>query len=525
VTDSQTSANRQIARAAGTVMIAIIISTLTGLARQILVADAFGTSADFEAFSAANRISETLFTLVARGALAAAFIPTFTGLLTRKQTQSAWRLASAVFNLILLITAVACLLAAIFAPQIVRYLLAPGFAADPAKEALTISLARLMLPSAAIFSVSGLVMGILNAHQVFLVPALTPSMYQLGLIFGVTVLSPRLGIYGLAWGVLIGASLHLALQIPALLRQNGAYTPTLGLEEQQVREVARLMGPRLLGVAVVELNFWVNTRLASLQPEGSVASIAIAFALMLMPQAAIAQAIAIAAMPTFSAQVALNKLDEMRVSLAASLRGALLLSIPASIGLMVLRVPIVALLYQRGEFNARSTQMVAWALLWYAAGLVSHAMVEILTRAFYAQHDTKTPLLVGAGAMGLNILLSVLFSAAFYRLGLMPHGGLALANSLATGLEMIGLAVLMRRRLGRLEGKRILQVVVQAGGASLAMAGALWSWLSLAGGMQVWVVGASGVILGGIVFAITIWLLGAEEARGIGGALLKRFRR
>lgn len=525
MTDNLTSANRQIARAAGTVMFAIIISTLTGLARQILVADAFGTSADFEAFSAANRISEALFTLVARGALAAAFIPTFTGLLARQHRRSAWRLASAVFNLILLVTAIACLLAAVFAPQIVHYILAPGFAADPAKEALTISLARLMLPSAAIFSISGLVMGIMNAHQVFLIPALTPSMYQLGMIFGVIVLSPRLGIFGLAWGVLIGACLHLALQIPSLRRQKGAYTPTLGLTDPQVREVVRLMGPRLLGVAVVELNFWVNTRLASLQPEGSLAGIAIAFPLMLMPQAAIAQSIAIAAMPTFSAQVALGKLDEMRISLAASLRGALLLSIPASVGLMMLRVPIITLLYQRGEFNERSTQMVAWALLWYAAGLVGHAVVEILTRAFYAQHDTKTPVMVGAVAMGLNILLSVLLSAVFYRLGWMPHGGLALANSLATGVEMVGLGVLMRKRLGGLGGEQIARAVLQGGGASLAMALGLWVWMQVTPSLPAWQVGTGGVALGGIVFAATLWLLGAREARGAARWLAQRLPR
>lgn len=179
---------------------AFVISNLSGLVRQILVADAFGTSSVMEAFTAANRISETLFNLVAGGALGSAFIPTFTSLLAKEKREQAWRLASSITNLVLIILTLTAALAAIFAPQLVRYILAPGFAADPAKEALAISLVRLMLPSAVLFGISGLVMGILNSHQKFFIPALTPSMYQIGMIFGVTVLTPRMGIHGLAWG-------------------------------------------------------------------------------------------------------------------------------------------------------------------------------------------------------------------------------------------------------------------------------------------------------------------------------------
>jgi putative peptidoglycan lipid II flippase len=201
-----------------------------------------------------------------------------------------------------------------------------------------------------------LIAGILNSHQVFLVPALTPSMYQLGMIFGVLVLAPGMGIYGLAWGVVIGSALYLLLQIPSLLKQKATYFPSLGLDNAAVREVFRLMGPRVLGVAVVQLNFWVNIWLASQMATGSVAGLRYGFSLMLMAQAAIAQSVAIAAMPTFSAQFALGKLDEMRASLATSIRGVIFLALPASIGLILLREPIVAMLYQRGEFDARMTE-------------------------------------------------------------------------------------------------------------------------------------------------------------------------
>ncbi|RLD06256.1 MAG: hypothetical protein DRI32_02875, partial [Chloroflexi bacterium] len=478
-------ANRQIARAAGTVMLAFAFGQIIGLVRRILVAQAFGAGAELDAFIAANRVSETLFNLVAGGALGSAFIPTFTGLLAKDEKKSAWKLASAVANWVVLVLSLLATLAAFYAPQIVRHALAPGFSANPEQFTLTVSLLRIQLLSAILFGLSGLIMGILNSHQVFLIPALTPSMYQFGMIFGVLVLVPQMGIYGLAWGVVIGALFHLLLQVPALVKLNHqdaniakkkqdknallrgepssarrlpkrdamrkssvqGYFLTLGIKDENTHEVIRLMLPRLLGVAVVQLNFWVNTWLASRMAAGSVVGIEYGFALMLMAQIAIAQSIATAAMPTFSAQYALGKLDDVRHSLSATIRGVLLLSIPAAVGLIILRKPLVALLYQRGEFDARSTELVAWALLFYAVGLVGHSVMEILARAFYALHDTKTPVLVGIGAMSLNIVFSIAFAALFEQIGWMPHGGLALANSLATALEMVLLMILMRKRL------------------------------------------------------------------------------
>jgi putative peptidoglycan lipid II flippase len=512
-TPAPPSANSQIARAASLVTAAYVLSNIAGLIRQILVANAFGTSAPMEAFNAANRISETLFNLVAGGALGSAFIPTFTSLLAKDKRQKAWKVASSIFNLILIILTALAALAAIFAPQVVRYVLAPGYAVDPAKEALTIALTRLMLPSAVLFGLSGLVMGILNSHQKFFIPALTPAMYQLGMIFGVTVLAPSMGIYGLAWGVLVGAALHLILQLPLLIKQKASYTPSLNLDSPDVREVARLMGPRVFGVAVVQLNFWINIRLASGMPEGSVTAVQIAFSLMLMPLAAIAQSIATAALPTFATQVAKNKLNEMRESLAASLRGILLLSIPASIGLIMLPRPIVALFYQRGEFTAHSTNLVAWALLFYGIGFVGHAMVEILARAFYALHDTKTPVMIGITAMSLNILFSYIFSALFIRQGWMPHGGLALANSLATALEMVGLILIMRKRLDGLNGKLIGSGLGKSLAAGGLMTAAILGWIILAGDYSVWLLALGGILIGIVVYTVSLGVFKTRELK------------
>jgi putative peptidoglycan lipid II flippase len=521
------SANQQIARATGTVMAAFIISNIVGLVRGMVITDAFGTSAELDSFNAANRIAEMLFNLVAGGALGSAFIPSFTGFLTRKDRAGAWRLASGVINLVFLALILISVTAWIFAPQIVReglFLLVPD--AKPIQETLTISLLRIMLPSVVIFGISGLVMGILNAHQVFLIPAIAPAMYSLGMILGTLFLPETWGVERLAAGVVAGALMHLLVQIPRLFKlKDRAYRLYVGLRDRAVLEVFKLMGPRLLGVAVVQINFIVNTVIALGQPEGSVSAITLAFALMLMPEQAVAQSAAIASLPVFSTQVTEGKLDEMRSSLASTLRAVLLLAFPASVGLILLRTPLVAVLYQRGEFMAQSTEMVAWALLWYAAGLVGHALVEILSRAFYALHDTRTPVTVGVIAMGINVGLSFLLPGLFERWGWMQHGGLALANSLATGLESIALVLLMRRRMKGMHGAHIWKGVGVAmlGTGLMTVVVVGWERLlsieSLLGSFLV------SLVLGVVVYVGLMWVLKIPELRGMVRVLVKKVRK
>ncbi len=553
------SSNRRIARAAGVVMLAILLGQASGLLRGILVARAF-LPAELDAFFAANRVSETLFNLLAAGALGSAFIPTFTGLLAKGEKTAAWQLAASIANLLLLTLTALAALAAIFAPHIVRYALAPGLAADPSLFTLTIDLLRIQLVSAVLFGLGGLIVGILNAHQVFFIPALTPSMYQWGMIFGVLFLAPKRGIYGLAWGVVLGAALYLLIQIPSLVEvvpmEGNRYTgrqvsgihalrithyalrithyvlrithyalrhsPLSSLENPSVREVFRLMAPRVLGVAVVQLNFWVNTWLASQMASGSVTGLQYGFSLMLMAQAAIAQSVAIAAMPTFSAQFALGKLEEMRISLSASLRGVIFLALPASVGLMILREPIVSLLYQRGQFDARMTALVSWALMWYAAGMVGHSIMEVLTRAFYAQHDTRTPVAIGAMAMGLNVVFSFAFSSLFARLGWMPHGGLALANSLATALEATALFVTMRKRLDGIHGTHLLRGLALALSGTLTMSAVLLGIVRLFSGQSAWLLAPGGILAGGLTYALTLAALRVPEGQALLAALRRR---
>jgi putative peptidoglycan lipid II flippase len=516
--------SRRIARAASVVMVGMALSSLTGLAATILISRAFGTSSLLDSFSAANRLTEILFNLMAGGALASAFVPTFTGFLARDDRPGAWRLASSIANLIILLLGAASLLAAAFAPALVQYVLAPGFR-DPEQIQLTVLLLRIMLFSPVIFALSGLLMGILNAQQHFAMPALAPACYRLGQILGLVLLVPRFGIVGLAWGVVLGSALHLAIQVPALIRIPTVYHATLGLKEASTRLVGALMLPRLLGVGVVQLNFLVNTILASGMPEGSLAAITLAFALMIMPQAVLAQSTGIAALPTFSAQVARGEQSAFRGAIADTLRGLVFLSLPASLGLIMLREPIVGLLLQRGAFTAESTQMVAWALLWYAAGLVGHSLLEIAARAFYALQDTRTPVLVGAAAMGLNVVLSLTFAGWFSRWGWMPHGGLALANSLATALECLVLLTLLRRRTGGLEGARLGPGLMAALGAALAMTVVLWGWLRLTSPAPAWVIGGGGVILGAGVYFTAALALGAPEARRLAASARRALQR
>jgi putative peptidoglycan lipid II flippase len=324
----------------------------------------------------------------------------------------------------------------------------------------------------------------------------------------------------------LGASLHALIQVPALLRlPKRSYSLGLGFHLPEVREVARLMGPRLIGVSIVQLNFLINTNLASAWP-GAATSIAVAFALMLIPEAFIAQTVAIAALPTFSAQVARGKPDEMRSSLAMLLRAVLGLALPATLGLILLRQPLIALIYQHGEiFTAESTALVSWALLWYASGLLFHSVVEIVSRAFYALHDTKTPVLVGAVAMSFNIGFSFLFSWLFGLVGWQPFGGIALANTLATALEMGGQLYFMRRRLGGLHLKMISEGFLKAALATLVMSVVLWGWVVITSGHAFWLIALGGIVVGGLVYLGMMALVKAPELQLVSGLLNRVMQR
>ena len=509
------TAGRQIARAASIVMMAYVFSTLIGILRGMVVSGAFGTSASLDSFNAANRVTELLFNLTAGGALGSAFIPMFTGLLTRKENDKAWRLASGVLNTLVVALIIVAVLMWVFAPTIVEkglFVLSPG--TEVTQIELTVRLLRIMLPTVVIFGVSGLVMGMLNAHQVFLWPALAPAMYSLGIILGVWLLPKSMGIDRLAYGTVIGAVGHFILQTPTLLRlPKRKYFISEGLKNKATRQVFKLMGPRILGASVVQLNFVANTIIGLSLGAGAASAVTWAFTLMLMPQAAIAQSAGTASLPTLSAQYEMGQFDAFKKTLAGIIRAVMLLAIPATIAMILLRVPLVQVIYERGQFDAHSTAMVSWALLWYVAGLVGHCLVEVLSRGYYAMQDTKTPVIVGVLAMSLNIGLSFLFVRLFK---VMPHGGLALANSVATALESIILVLILRKRLDGLEGKSLFNAIWKSLAASAVMGGVIILWLHLlGGGMSKYIVLLGASVLGLLAYGVMVAVLGVPELQSL----------
>jgi putative peptidoglycan lipid II flippase len=510
---------RQIAKAAVLVAALFVVSRVLGLVRQMVLGALFGTGGAFDAYVIASRIPEMIFMVIAGGALGSAFIPAFASHLAQDDHVGAWRLASAVINLTLIVLTTLAVLTALFAPQLVRTVLAPG--SDPYHQMVTTRLLRIMLLSPIIFGVSGIIMGILNARQHFLMPALAPSLYNLAIIGGALYLTPSMGVDGLAISTVIGAALHLLAQLPALARHGARYVPTLGLRDPSVREVGRLMAPRVVGTAITQINFIVNNSLATLIGAGAASALNYAWLLVMLPHGMIAQAVATAAFPTFADQVARGQQGEMRATLAATLRMVFFLCLPATVGMVALARPLVGLLFERGAFEAASTEAVAWALALYALGLLGHAGLEIVARAFYALHDTLTPVWVGGLAIGLNVALSLTLPSAFEAQGWMPLGGLALANSIATLLETAVLLALIRRRVGGIEGRQTLIVFAKSGLAALAMGAALVGWQTALPGVGTLVLGGGGVLLGAAVYLVAALLLQTEELQAV-GALFRR---
>lgn len=519
---------RGLASAAILVMVLFVLSRVTGLLREVIIGNQFGTSAELDAYLAAFRVPDILFQLVAGGALGSAFIPTFAQYWAKEpqtdaSVRAAWQLFSRTLNLVVLILVVLAGLAALWAEPLVAWVIAPGF--DPVQQHLTAMLMRGMLISTVIFGASGLIMGVLNALQHFLLPAFAPVLYNLAIIGGAWFLGPRIGIYGLVVGAVAGAVAHFLVQLPALWRRQARYTLELSLRDPGVREVMRLMGPRILGLLFVQLHFLVNTILASGLAAGSLSALNYAWLLMLLPLGIFAQAIATVIFPTFANQVATGQREAMRASFTLILRLVIFLTLPAAVGLWVLDVPLVRMLFEHGKFDPRSTALVVFALHFYALGLISHAIVEIGVRVFYALHDTWTPVLVGVGAMALNVVLSLLL------VGTLQHGGLALANSTATTLEMLLLLGLLNRRMGGLQmvalGKSLLRNGVAAGVMALVVWGGvrwLQSFSALDAVVSVWLAALGGMALAVVSYGVAALLLQSAEARWLLQLFLRRVR-
>jgi putative peptidoglycan lipid II flippase len=515
----------RVFRAAGIVVIAFIVSRILGVARDFVISYYFGAdSLEVNAYVIAARLPDTIFHIVAGGALGSAFIPTFSAYFAREDTAGGWRLFSAVINLVALVTAAIAVVAAFFAPALIRLFFPDLIAQQPELLPLTAAIMRVMLLSPLIFSASGVVMGALNARHHFVLPAVAPIVYNLGIIAGAVLWQPDA--MGLAYGAVLGALGHLAVQLPGLRQQQAHYSLLFSLRDPGVRRVLQLMGPRVLGLSFSYINPVITQLLAQGMILGSLRALDLGWRVMLMPQGVLGQALAIAAFPTFSTLAATSALAEMRRILADSLRLIAFLGLPATAAMMVLNRPVVALLFQYGQFDERDTTLVAWALLFYAFGLVPLAVLEIISRAFYALGDTRTPVLAGAlQLLGMALLGYWLSERIFPTFGWLPLGGLALAASLSNFLEVGILLYWLRPKLGGVDGRHLLdglwRMTAAVGLMAAAMA-AVYRWFPLE--QPLWQL-AAGAVVGGLVYFLASLALRISELNQLLALGLRRFKR
>ncbi len=431
-----------LARSAGIVAGAFVVSRMLGLVREVVLAQQFGTSEALGAYISAFRIPDLLFLVIMAGAFGSAFIPVFSGLLGDGEEHQAWKLASVVLNLSTLAALVTSGLAWLAAPELVRLVVAPD--ASPEIQRLTVECMRLLLLSPIFLGFGIAAKGILEGQDLFTLPALAPVLYNAATIIGAIVLGPRLGVLGVAVGVVVGAFGFLLVQVPGLIRSGMRYTPSFDLRTPGVGEVTRLLGPRLIGQAAFQINFIAVTNLAWRTGEQSVSAINYAWQLLMLPHGVLALSVSTVILPTLSRLWQQGDRAGFRTTLGGALRPLIFLSLPASVILFTFRTAIVQTLFQTGAFSSQSTALVAAPLGFLAAGLVSYAVVEAMTRAFYAMHDTRTPVIVGLAIVGANLAIGL---ALLDRMGYLA---LALALSVSTTIEAVILGAVLWRRLGNL---------------------------------------------------------------------------
>ena len=448
-----------IAAAAGIVSASIAISRLLGFVRQAAINAQFGVGPEADAWYAAFRIPDTIFMLLAGGALLSAVIPVYAEVKARGDPEALRRLLSGVATLVLLASAALAALGAVLAEPLMTAI-APGFEADT--RALAVDASRWLMLSPVLLGLSALAKAALQAERRFVPPALSPLLYNVGIIVGALVLARTFGLLGLVWGTLIGAVLHLGVQAPGL-RSWGRFGFTWGLANPDVRRVLVLMLPRLLGVAVLQASLIYVNILASLQGPSAVAALNNGFLLMLLPLGVFGMALGEAALPELAGRWAGGDRELFAARVSGVARHIVFLNLPAAVGLVILAEPLVAVLFQRGAFDAHATEITATALRFFAVGLTGHAAVEILVRGFFAMQDTRTPVAVGAVSLGLLMLLSWLMAQ---WLGI---GGIALGMSIGVLVEALLLALMLRRRGGLQVGRAELTVA----GTALIAAGTM----------------------------------------------------
>jgi putative peptidoglycan lipid II flippase len=490
-----------LARASIVIFGLTIAANISGFIARAIIGATFGNSVEHSAFRAAFGVPDLLFNLLAGGALGSAFIPVFAARLKGAQWTHAWQLARRIALTAFGVMAVFAALAAWRAPWLVETFTSTN--ASPAVRQLIVPLMRIMLISTVIFSISGLLMGILQSGGIFVAPALAAVLYNVGMALGAYFLSGRYGIYGAAIGVVLGALLHLGVQLPALRRLFVETRPSAEMAtpelDHDVSSVINAMPLRMIGSGSVYFNNIVRDLIALGWPTG-VAALSNAFATMILPQAAIAQAISTALFPTISLHAARGERDEFSRAVSRAINVIIGLSAPAAAGLIALGPALIGLLFERGKWTTQDSRQVSLALAMYALGLVAHCVLEIVTRAFYALKDNRQPVIWGVLSMLVNVGLSFALLPLFERITDFPFIALALANSVATTLETIALCLLLANRYPEIGLGRSARELGKALLGAAVMAAAVWGWRWWMGDSALAALG--GVLIGALVYGI-----------------------
>jgi putative peptidoglycan lipid II flippase len=463
----------KIVKSTGIVSSATFLSRVLGLVREQMFAYLFGAGYSMDAFVAAFRIPHLLRDLFAEGALATAFVPVFTDHLANKGKKEAFYLGNLVINTLLVVLSLVILLGIVFAPFLVN-LIAPGFGDVPGKIELTTQLTRILFPFLALISLAAVVMGMLNSFGHFATPALAPTMFNIGIIIAGFVFCPFFDppILGIALGALLGGLGQLGIQIPRVRKEGFRYKPVLNFRDPGLRRIILLMTPAVFGIASTQINIFVATHLASLLPQGSVSYLSYAYRLMYFPLGVFGVAVATVTLPLVSTHAAQNKIDQVLSIYSSSLKLVFFLVIPCTIFLIVASEQIISLLFQHGKFQYLDTLATSKALILYSLGILGFAVLRVTAPVFYALKDTKTPVIISAISVALNIILNLILMRP---LGYM---GLALATSIAGWVNMFLLLLMLNRRIGPFDFKDLSKSFLNIFISSLIMGGLVWFFFS-----------------------------------------------
>jgi putative peptidoglycan lipid II flippase len=441
---------RHIAKAAGLMSIATFISRILGYVRDMIFALYFGATGLSDTFFAAFRIPNLLRELFAEGSMSAAFIPVLTEYHQKYGEAEANRLVKIAFTFITIIVGIICILGIIFSPAIVT-VIAPGFLSSPEKFSLTVMLTRIMFPFLLFISLAAVVMGALNTKRVFFIPTLAPAMLNITLILSIVFFESRAKqpLTAAAIGVMAGGFVQFAFQLPAFFRNKYRLGFDATFSHPGLKKMSMLLIPATLALSVSQINIVVSNILASFLPSGSITYLFYSMRLVQFPIGIFGVAMGMAILPTLSEHAVKGDYDKLRDDFSFALRLLFFITIPAMAGLIALREPIVNILFQRGKFDYIATVGTAQALLFYSIGIWSIVGVRVVTACFYSMQDTRTPVKIAVFALIANIVFSIVLMKP------LKHSGLALANALASSVNFCLLFFLLRKKLGRVDGRRI----------------------------------------------------------------------